>query len=737
VDDCDIEVIYPSHKIPNYIMEAFVSVLRSSIALFISLLIFNSFARAQQANSDDVLDYLPAILAASGTTIDSCDLKSLDNLRANTTIVVSCDIVLNGETITLPRGIEFEHNGGFILDGTLRSNSTLLDSRVITSSVSIIGNAKLTRSVFQFIPSNWGIIETNTQNPAPPIEQIAFRNHININRALNLAVRLGAKTFNIGKVDAYFSSKSRFTPIIFLPSNMHFKMASNTILRVQPIDAVHSYMMLRAQNVDNVRVSGGRLIGSRLLHGPTEGATSLFWITGSRNVHVDNVHFSLGASGLSVNGISWYDFADQASRPYIPSEDIIITNNTFDSNQFNNLSVTDGRRIRIEGNRSFRAGNDVQNKFYFSRGSAPRIGILVEPASNGPGFNQRVEDVIIKKNVVSQTRTNSILAVGVFGVVLEGNTVDGGIGWTTAASAKVIDNTVNGGGIVGGFNSAFALGKSSDNVISGNTIRNCAVGIYLTNDEISVTDNQIINCDTGMQMQDLQDSEVYGNTITSNKSDSIGFIYQLSSNNVVLRNNTLNLSDGKAFNVLSINDEPSHQNYVTYVRNNEFNTSKNAVIANSKHMVFTGNSFQNAGIGFANSSDMHFESNTINSKTGSAFGINRAGVSSAKNFNILNNTITNTNGIRLGGYGVRINTVGSSARQENSNITLTGNLISTLGKNYGLNSSGFDKVTINDNTISNEEDDFATLFFRGNNSIIRNNSVNHAKDIQGNNNTTN
>ncbi len=311
------------------------------------------------------------------------------------------------------------------------------------------------------------------------------------------------------------------------------------------------------------------------------------------------------------------------------------------------------------------------------------------------------------------------------------NTADGTIGWTTAANVSVTNNTLLGGGINGGsYFESYGIEKSTDNTITNNTINNTATGIFLTNDETEVYNNKIIDCTVGIMMNKLVNAKIYDNNITNTIDDnSWGINGMFYVDDVTIYNNTINLSSGKAMLLNSINTEVGEEEYKVYVSDNNFNTTINTAVTNSENVEFTGNNFINAGIGFGGSSNMLFKSNSIDSKTGSALSINRA-TGSAQNIKVIDNVIANTSGSRLAGYGVRINKVGTDFIKEDSNIEISGNTISSLGQNYGLHCTNFDVITIKDNTITNEED-YISLYFRGNSSVLTNNSVSNTIDIEG------
>ncbi len=653
------------------------------------------------------------------TTVKDCAFD-LSTIKENETVLIDCNLNLEGKTINLPKGVTLQFEKGEIKNGTLNfTESGKIDGALLNSSLEIKGKAQLISNEFEFIPSRWEITEGKTTQP------IAFNNHLTIQKVIDLVKNMGATTFSIDKLDAYFETsngKEANTAAIHLPSDFHLKMSENTRLRVFPVDEIYSSRLIRIEAKSNIKVSGGFLIGDRVNHGPTKGGNVLFVVKGGQDIVIDNVNMNFGSStGLTVNSVLF-----PGDSRYVPSKNILINNCVFDSNRANNLSITDGLDVRVENCKLYRAGNEVKGKFGPSLGIAPRIGIVIEPVQG-----QVVDRVTIKNNTIEESQTNSILAAGGFNIVITGNTADAVVGWTTATNVKIIDNPNLNGGIVGGLDLPYALSVSSNNIISGNTVKNANTGVFITNDDVKMFDNQLVDCRIGIMLRNLKDSEIYDNTITSNKEASFGINGQISVNNVIVRNNIVKLSDGRPMNMVGVNKEKEFIDHKIIIKENIFECTKSGIITFSNGFEITKNDFSLSGFGLTNSKNILINNNKIISKDGNVFSINKT--ESSKNITVIGNTFQNTSVTRLGAYGVRINTVGTSAISENSSIVFSKNNIKVVGTNYALHVTNFDDVTITENNIENEE--LASIYFRGNNSKILNNKTS-STDIEGTNNIT-
>ena len=102
-------------------------------------------------------------------------------------------------------------------------------------------------------------------------KEVALQNRINMNRAIQNSVDNGFGLLEVGEIDAYFEigalnfGNLTHREAIQIPSNFHFKMSDETILRVQPNNQI-AYAVLSARSADNVKITGGKLLGDKYEH---------------------------------------------------------------------------------------------------------------------------------------------------------------------------------------------------------------------------------------------------------------------------------------------------------------------------------------------------------------------------------------------------------------------------------------------------------------------------------------
>lgn len=361
------------------------------------------------SESDNVLDFLPGILAAASG--GQCDSQNLASSRANCTWVVDTDRNLNGESISLPAGVTVEFAGGSIRNGTLVFRGGKIDGRLLNSRLVIRGNARLIDPLFKFVASKWSI----TQGVVS--DAVATVNRENIRKAINTVKALGGDTFEIDNIDAFLNvstapggGRHDIDASIFIPSNFHFKMGGNCNLRVQPTFTERS-LLISSVSTENIKISGGKLWGDRYTHDYTTIASSHDWghlimLRGVHNSVIDGVEIHEGVGdGIQIGGIS-HRFNDGTLKPGgRESKNVTVRNCLINDHRRNNISIVDGTDIYIEYNTIKNAGSGDDRKGVSSNGTSPRAGIDIEAfKNNAPDNNsvydfEKTEDIHIRNNI--------------------------------------------------------------------------------------------------------------------------------------------------------------------------------------------------------------------------------------------------------------------------------------------------------------------------------------------------
>ncbi|WP_407354024.1 right-handed parallel beta-helix repeat-containing protein [Luteimonas sp. R10] len=203
------------------------------------------------------------------------------------------------------------------------------------------------------------------------------------------------------------------TRSVRLRSRMHLAMADGARLMAKANAAPRAYVLF-AEQVQDVEISGGRIVGDRDTHlGETGEWGHGIRIRGCGGVTVRDIHISrCWGDGISAGGIMT---KGQRSRP---GRDYVFENVTCTRNRRQGLTIGSSRRVRIRG-----------CEFSNTAGTPPAAGIDIEPdtdiardiliedclvfGNRGPGIQlyKRAAEVRIRRCTIERNRGEGILAV--------------------------------------------------------------------------------------------------------------------------------------------------------------------------------------------------------------------------------------------------------------------------------------------------------------------------------------
>jgi|GEM_PF-1336853 len=532
-----------------------------------------------------------------------CDFN-LDNLSPGDVLTIDCKLDLKGQTVLLPRDVTLEFKGGEIVNGTLQFNDGNIDGKLLNHTLNIIGTANLMETEFFFYPERWDLKQGQVSRNE------AMENRVKMNNVIALSARLNAKVFAIDEFDAYFygdfyttdPKNSYESNSIKIPSNFHFKMSSNTFLRTFESNNP-APRLIGIYKGENIIVSGGNLIGDRYEHdySPVKDWLNvdrnshefgtILSIKGGNNVEIKGVVIEKGAGdGIGIGG-STIRNSDGTIRPNeVLATNIRIVGCTINDCRRNNLSVIDGDGIFIEDNLITNAGG-VRNSGLLGGGASvngadPQFGIDLEAYRERDSNNQlieyeRVENVSIKGNKFTGNFKGDIVIYTANDVVVENNEMDNIVGGKAAFNCKIINNKIiaRSSGIetsIGvGFSEMIIDNKDLvyNNEISGNFISGFDTAISLGGVDMTVSNNVLRDFDEGIFFKNLRSSEVFGNSIESDRSISWGYI-TVNGNvkDVNVYNDILNVTH-KTINFMGMNRDYNDGSII--FRNVDFKSSGN------------------------------------------------------------------------------------------------------------------------------------------------------------------
>ncbi|SFC35669.1 parallel beta-helix repeat (two copies) [Algibacter lectus] len=451
-----------------------------------------------------------------------CDF-TLENLEANSTVVVNCIIDLQGESLDLPENVTLLYEGGDIINGTLVfSEGSSIDGDLLGNTLEVGGTKPALRdTAFAFDPKRWGIVEGVVS------DEVAFSNRDILENTMELAKQYGIDTFKIDEMDAYFKTDHitdhPAETAINVPSDFHLIMTDNTHLRQQP-NANKRATLLAAYLISNTIIEGGNLHGDRDTHDYSDTSTSQEWghcirVGASKNVIIKNMNiYDAGGDGIDIHA-----YGHAYNSHYTYTENLLITNNKIYRSRRNGISITDGRNIVIEDNEFIDSGVSTS----LSGGVAPGWAIDVEAVRNSGVIFEIAEDILIKNNVERGSKYGGFIIHTGDRVTIDGNTMENSIAYAGTIGSVIKNNNLKSNSetaLRGQTTGIIAQNKASskDNSVYGNTVYGYPIGIKVGDTNLNVYNNNILECAVGISLNTSKDSRIYGNTIKSTTANSRG-----------------------------------------------------------------------------------------------------------------------------------------------------------------------------------------------------------------------
>ena len=236
-----------------------------------------------------------------------------------------------------------------------------------------------------------------------------------------------------------------------LRSNMLLQLDPAATLTAIPNNSPRSHV-IKVWNANNVRITGGRIVGERNTHSGAGGEWGYgINIESSNHVRVSNMHISYcWGDGIWIGALG-------PNGSAVPARDVTIDNVICTNNRRQGLSIGPVDGVLISN-----------STFSNSNGTKPESGIDIEPQAQGLARNITIDHCIISGNHGTGMEIHS----NVNGVTIKNCTFNDNLGYglltvDSPSQITIIDNVMTGNGLVG----LVIAGQSSHIKLAGNTLR--------------------------------------------------------------------------------------------------------------------------------------------------------------------------------------------------------------------------------------------------------------------------
>lgn len=168
---------------------------------------------------------------------------------------------------------------------------------------------------------------------------------------------------------------------INLRSHVRLSLWGAAYLKAIPNNA-ERYWIVKVWNVNNVEIEGGNFVGDRTQHQGTTGQWGYdINIQGSSNVYVhDNQLSNSWGDGILVGGTG-------SGSSLVASTNVTLNRVTSSNNRRQGLTIAPATQVYV-----------VNSTFTGSNGTAPQAGIDIEPQTQGPTQQVRLENTTLSNN---------------------------------------------------------------------------------------------------------------------------------------------------------------------------------------------------------------------------------------------------------------------------------------------------------------------------------------------------
>lgn len=370
---------------------------------------------------------------------EASDLTGDQSANANKVWSVQGGTIdMSSASITLPEGVYLRYDGGELINGTIDLNGGQVDPELLDYRLTFTDlSGSLKQSKYHFKKAKSGIVESSTDSLT------TAANKLRLQHLIDQTHTLYGTGMKIDSLDAYFdcwldlhraSDEFDNKRSILIPSDFHLEMTDNTYLRIRPDNSFASKLLM-SYNTQNVKITGGNLIGDRAAHNyaPVDDRNAqprnshefgtLIYMAGVHNFVIDGVDaFDSTADCLIIDGTTqrWPDTGLVKDGEQV-SKNGIIRNSKFRQGRRNCVSVIDGENLLFEDCLFEGAGSGYNfnpDGSIGAWGRLPRTGMDIEPYGEtnpeNPTESKKYEDAFLITVTKCEFRNNTDVDLNAF-----------------------------------------------------------------------------------------------------------------------------------------------------------------------------------------------------------------------------------------------------------------------------------------------------------------------------------
>jgi len=294
-------------------------------------------------------------------------------------------------------------------------------------------------------------------------------------------------------------SQSERNAGIVPPSNLDICLSANAVIKVEA-NGKKRYGAFYIYKKENIRISGGKIVGDRFDHDYTTVTSTHEWgcgirAIGSDNIIIENVKFC----DFTGDCITFGSDGTYGEESYAPEINSAIKHCELYNSRRQGITLSGVSNIYVSNNLIHDIGTTIDG----NEGIAPKTGIDIEGYGTFEAAKSQPIEVFIIGNTFRDNYSDDINMFTAYKALVVGNIFSGSVACSYATQSIVSNNVFSGRGTKTAMSVTYSrqiFNNVNGLTISGNVISNYETGLRLAGNYVKASDNFIIGCVTGINL---------------------------------------------------------------------------------------------------------------------------------------------------------------------------------------------------------------------------------------------